>query len=198
MIQLIIKKLIETQNGIVFKIESANDVKNYTQFMKTTFKCIEPNRRIVTIIEDIDGLLQSGKETETILLNILDGMNQMDNIVYVATTNYPEELSERLLNRPSRFDRRYPITLPNEEVRKYYIENVMKPDDLAKIDIDEWVRETKDFSIAHLHELIVSTVILNNSFEKSIKIMKEFNTIKPNSAEFKKFGNKGKIGFSNE
>lgn len=191
-IQLLIKYLIEEENGVVFKIESPEDVERYSSFMHSTFKVIENTRRIVTIIEDIDGLFHSGKAVETILLNILDGMNHMDNIVYLATTNYPEELADRVINRPSRFDRRYEIGMPNEEVRKYYFEHTLKPEDLKEINIDEWVSRTDKMSIAHLRELIVSTVIQGNSFEDTIKILEEFNKTTPNS---KRFGGSKQIGF---
>lgn len=196
LIQLIIKELIEVEKGIVFKIENGDDVERYSKFMQSTFKVIEPNRRIVTMIEDIDGLFHSGKATETLLLNILDGMNQMDNIVYVATTNYPEELAERIVNRPSRFDRRYEIKLPNEEVREFYLRNTLKQEDLDDkelgIDINVWVKQTEGLSVAHLRELIVSTVIQGNTFEETIEILKDLDTKTPTS---KKFGGKGNIGF---
>jgi len=191
-IQLIIKYLIETQKGVVFKIESPDDVEKYGNFMHSTFKIIEGSRRIVTIIEDIDGLFHANKSTETLLLNILDGMNHMDNIVYVATTNYPEELADRIINRPSRFDRRYEISLPNPEVRKFYLEHTLKPEDLKEIDINMWVDQTDTLSVAHLRELIVSTVIQGNTFEETMELLKDFNEKTPNS---KKFGSKGKIGF---
>jgi len=190
-IQLIVKHLIEKESGVVFRIETPEDVQFYSNFMHSTFKVVERNRKIVTIIEDIDGLFNAGKATETLLLNILDGMNQMDNIVYLATTNFPEELGERIINRPSRFDKRYEITLPNDEVRKYYFEKTLKPHDIAAINLDEWVKQTEKMSIAHLRELIVSTVIQGNPFEEVIKTLKELNEERPNS---KKFGGKS-IGF---
>ncbi len=197
LIQLIIKQLIEEEKGIVFKIDNAGDVESYSAFMQSTFKVIEPKRRIVTIIEDIDGLFHSSKQIETLLLNILDGMNQMDNIVYVATTNYPEELAERIKNRPSRFDRRYNIELPNSEVREFYLRHTLKEEDLNnknfKIDLNRWVKETEGLSVAHLRELIVSTVIQGNTFEETIEILKEFNEKTPTSSQF---SGKGKIGFN--
>lgn len=190
-IQLIVRHLIERESGVVFRIETPEDVQFYSNFMHSTFKVIESNRKIVTIIEDIDGLFNAGKATETLLLNILDGMNQMDNIVYVATTNFPEELGERIINRPSRFDKRYEISLPNAEVRKFYFENTLKPNDIASINLDEWVKQTENMSIAHLRELVVSTVIQGNSFEHVIKTLKDLNEVRPNS---KKFGGKS-VGF---
>lgn len=195
-IQLIVKHLIENEKGVVFKIEAPPDVELFQNFMNSTFKPIEPNRRIVVIIEDIDGLFMSGKHTETILLNILDGMGQMDNVVYLATTNYPEELPDRIINRPSRFDRRYLITLPNEEVRRSYFEQALLPEDLTKIDLNKWVEESDGLSIAHLREIVVSTVIQGNSFDYIIKLMKEYTSEKPSSRKFK--GNKSTIGFASK
>ncbi len=193
-IQLIIKYLIEEENGVVFKIETPDDVDKYSSFMQSTFKVIEKTRKIVTIIEDIDGLFHAGKAVETTLLNILDGMGHMENIVYLATTNYPEELADRILNRPSRFDRLYEIKQPNAEVRKYYLEHTLLPEDLEKIDINLWVEKTENMSIAHLRELIVSTVIQGNSFEDTIGLLVKLNEDKPTVQ--KKFGKS--IGFGNK
>lgn len=191
-IQLIVKHLIEKEQGVVFKIEQPNDVETFHQFMHSTFKPIEPSRKIVVIIEDIDGLFHAGKTTETILLNILDGMGQMNNVVYLATTNYPEELADRIINRPSRFDRRYEITLPNEAVRKSYFEQLLKPEDLDKHDINLWVEKTDGLSIAHLREIVASTIILGNSFDDTIKLMQDYNQDRPTSRKFK--GSKS-VGF---
>lgn len=188
-IQLIVKHLIDNEKGVVFKIESPNEVETFHSFMQSTFKPIEPKRRIVVIIEDIDGLFHAGKSTETILLNILDGMGQMDNVVYLATTNYPEELADRIINRPSRFDRRYEITLPNEAVRKSYFEQILKPEDFKRtdmnIDLNVWVEKTDGLSIAHLREIVASTVILGNSFDDTIKLMQDYNSERPSSRKFK-------------
>jgi len=184
-IQLIVKHLIDDENGIVFKIEAPNDVDTFQGFMQTTFKIIEPNRKIVVIIEDIDGLFHASKSTETTLLNILDGMGQMNNVVYLATTNYPEELADRIINRPSRFDRRYEITLPNEDVRRSFFEQVLKPEDIPNIDLNKWVIETDGLSLAHLREVIVSTVIQGNTFDSTIKLMKDYSADRPSSRKFK-------------
>jgi hypothetical protein len=192
-IKLIVKHLIEKERGVVFKIEAPSDVENFHQFMQSTFKPIEPNRKMVVIIEDIDGLFHAGKSTETILLNILDGMGQMDNVVYLATTNYPEELADRIINRPSRFDRRYEITLPNEAVRKAYFEQILKPKDLKTIDLNAWVEKTDGLSIAHLREIVASTVILGNTFDDTIKLMQDYNSERPSSRKFK---GSSKVGFS--
>ena len=76
---------------------------------------IEPDRKIILILEDIDNFINVDKALLTKLLQILDGSNKLDNIITIATTNYQEKLEERIANRPSRFDRRYEIGLPSKE-----------------------------------------------------------------------------------
>ena len=55
---------------------------------------------------------------ESEYLSLLDGENQIGNVVYVATTNYPEKLDKRFTDRPSRFDVVQKISMPNEDGKK--------------------------------------------------------------------------------
>lgn len=80
---------------------------------------IEPNRPIVVMMEDLDAMIQSYGEPE--VLALLDGELQIDNVVFIATTNYPERLDKRIVNRPSRFDIVKLIDMPNEEARRVYL-----------------------------------------------------------------------------
>jgi DNA topoisomerase IB len=61
-------------------------------------------------------------------------VKQIEDVVYIATTNYPEKLQDRITNRPSRFDRRYKVELPNEEIRDAYIRHKLTDEDIEKID----------------------------------------------------------------
>ena len=118
------------------------------------------------VIEDIDNIVTQGHGLLSALLNVLDGVNQIDNVVYLATTNYPEKLQERISNRPSRFDRMYEIGLPNDAVRKFFIENKIDPIDLPKIDINKWVKMTDGLTLSHIKEIIVSTQIFGKKIEE--------------------------------
>jgi SpoVK/Ycf46/Vps4 family AAA+-type ATPase len=88
--------------------------------------------------------------------------------VYIATTNYTERLSERIVSRPNRFDRRIEVRSPNAECRRLYFQHKLKPSDLAVIDMEEWVARTRGMSMAHLGEVIKSVIILGNNFEETI------------------------------
>lgn len=178
-INLLTLELINKHNGIVFSINTPDDLHDFKQFVPTILRNIEPNRPIICTIEDIDSILSNyGHATKSSFLNLLDGSSQVTNIVYIATTNYPDQLEENITNRPSRFDRRYEIGLPDDEVRRVYIQNKIKSEDLQNIDIDYWVEQTEGFSISHIKELIISVVIFGNDLDESLNLMREFIDVK--------------------
>ena len=167
-VQLCIKKLIEKENGIVINIKGEDDLSMFTEFIPTIRK-IEPQRPLIVILEDIDAIAGEDKYTTTKLLNILDGVKQIENVVYLATTNYPEKLQERITNRPSRFDRRYKVEMPSALIRESYITNKLTKEDLKTINIKEWVKLTEDMSLSHLKELIISVIVMNKDFDESLE-----------------------------
>ena len=152
--------------------------------MLTKLRSIEPNRPIVVVLEDIDAIIDEGFESG--LLNLLDGENQVDNIVFLATTNYPEKLDGRIVNRPSRFDRVVKIDMPNEEARRMYLTEklgsarVIDEDTKTAIDL---AKETKGLSIAHLKELIIG-IYCQKSKPKDVLRRLESMKTRPNSSEF--------------
>jgi len=166
-IQLCTKYLIEKMGGIVINISKEEQVEMYDK-MLGSFRVIERNRPLIVIFEDIDAIAGESGYSTSMILNILDGVKQIDNVVYIATTNYPEKLEERITNRPSRFDRRYEILMPNDDVRRSYIVNKLTEEDLEKIDLNSWVNETKGLSLAHMRELVVSVIAMGNSFEDTL------------------------------
>lgn len=192
-INLLCKKLIDEKNGVIFTLSNQDELRYYTNFMPEIYRMIEPTRPIICIIEDIDGVCQN-KEVESNLLNVLDGIEQLQNVVYLATTNYTEKLSERILNRPNRFDIRIEVKSPNAECRKIYFEHKLKETDLKKIDIDEWVKKTEGMTMAHLGEIIKSVIILDNDFDETIERLGGMKQIPQSRNYNKEF--QDKIGFS--
>jgi chromosomal replication initiation ATPase DnaA len=163
-IQLISKQLIEN-DGIILNIKNNDDVEYFIDFI-ATFRKIEPNRPLIVLLEDIDSIAGENNHSTSKLLNILDGVKQIEDVVYIATTNYPEKLQERITNRPSRFDRRYKVELPNEEIREAYIRHKLKDEDLKNVNISEWVKRTEGMSLSHLKEVVISTIVMGKEFEE--------------------------------
>lgn len=199
-IDIVISDLISKYNGIVYKISDADHLHDFQELFVNRIRIIEPERKILCIIEDIDGLFESDKSVQTKLLNLLDGINQTNHIVYMATTNYPENLAERILNRPSRFDKRYEFKLPTSDIRLSYLSSALSKKDKETIDIDDWVRKSKGLSLAHLRELIVSVIILGNDMENEFNVLIDMKHL-PTSEKTNKVGfssngtGNGKVGF---
>jgi hypothetical protein len=150
---------------------------------------IEPDRPIIIVLEDIEEMIDNYGEHG--LLGLLDGEHQVSNVVVLATTNYPERLGERIINRPSRFDEVILVDMPSAKARFRYLKHVLK-DTVSDAEINTWVAATEKFSIAHLRELIVATQCLGRPYEEVVNRLKRMK-IKPNS---EKRGKEADMGFA--
>jgi hypothetical protein len=119
---------------------------------------IEPNRTLLTVTEDLDEYFKSDKNPKQIL-SMYDGENQVDHVVHIATTNYPENLEDRIIQRPSRFDMVLLLGTPRREAREAYLRNILHQE-LPEGEFQSIVDGTKGLSLAHLKEYVVSTVCL--------------------------------------
>lgn len=169
-INFLIHILVKEFGGLVFDYSWGCDE------MIRQVRLMEPDKPIMVIMEDIDGILASGSTSK--ILNLLDGNSQIDNIVYLATTNYLDRLEPRIRNRPSRFDRKFEIGFPTDEVRKFFIEQKLKEQDLANIDMGAWVRDTAGMTLSHLKELIVSVIVMGKPYDEVISTLKEMNEMR--------------------
>jgi SpoVK/Ycf46/Vps4 family AAA+-type ATPase len=133
------------------------DVDTFISSMQLLRK-IQPERPIVVFIEDID---QWAHDTD--LLDMLDGGSQIDNVVYIATTNYLEHLPPRIKNRPSRFDRRIEIDPPEEDTRREFFASLSNEPNNKEW--AEWAKKTEDMTFAHMKELFISVKVLENDFD---------------------------------
>jgi hypothetical protein len=178
-IQLIMRDVV-AQGGIVIKFGHPSIFSEGVR----KFREIQPDTPVVILMEDIDSIIETYNESD--VLNILDGVSQIDKAVFLATTNYPEKLGARIINRPSRFDKRFKIDHPNAESRRIYLEYIMggpvKVKDL-KIDLDRWVEDTEDFSLAHLKELFTAVIILGDEYNDALEALSSMREIKPTSSD---------------
>jgi ATPase family protein associated with various cellular activities (AAA) len=115
----------------------------------------------VLVLEDLDSLLTP--QNRSFFLNELDGFAANIGIVTLATTNHPERLDPAILDRPSRFDRKYPFDLPEQPERMAYIslwnatlEETLRISDAAMLQLSE---ATDGFSFAYLKELFLSAMM---------------------------------------
>lgn len=142
---------------------------------------IEPNRPLIVILEDIDAIVEQYGEPD--LLAMLDGELQVDNVVFVATTNYPQRLDKRFINRPSRFDEIIKIGMPSSDAREFYLSH--KNPRLADnpIELATWVKMTRGFSVAHLKELVISVECFGKSVEEATHRLRSMMEATPSRYE---------------
>lgn len=162
-LQLVSEDVIE-RGGIVIKFDNPDIFVRGFRALRQ----IQPDTPVVVTMEDIDSLLAMYSEAE--IINILDGAERFDKVIFMATTNYPELLGKRIVNRPSRFDKRYKIGSPTFESRQIYFRHLAG--DLADIDINKYAEDTEGLSIAHLKELFVSVIILGNDYDETLETLK--------------------------
>ncbi len=111
------------------------------------------------MLEDLDSLITP--QNRSFFLNELDGFAANIGIVTLATTNHPERLDPAILDRPSRFDRKYPFDLPESPERLAYItlwNDSLKPGlKLPQESLTRISTLTDGFSFAYLKELFLSS-----------------------------------------
>ncbi len=143
-IKLVSRKLVQ-RDGTVFYADSHPAV--VSTFL-TEFSRIERDRKCIVILEDIDSLIS--RYGESSYLEMLDSAKTIDNVLFIATTNYPDRLDPRIYNRPGRFSHVVKIGLPCAKARTAFLKAVLK----NHRDVELIVSSTDGFSIDHLSALI--------------------------------------------
>ena len=134
----------------------------------TTYREAHPDRPAIVFLEDVDDICLDDEEG---LLNLLDGSSQINNVVYIATTNNLSDLPQRIQNRPSRFDKKIEIGYPDVESRYKYLCLIAKVEDSNEY--QEWADKTDGLSFAHLKELFIGVKILGGQLDEVIERLKE-------------------------
>jgi hypothetical protein len=176
-------------DAIVFIPKADECGSDFLACMKK-IKAVEPNKKVLVVMEDFEAYLQNGPVL-TQWLNILDGTLGFNNTVYLATSNYPENIDVRFTNRPSRFDTVYVVDAPTFEDRLAYIKN-------RKMDIDEQTirdiaNDTVGMSYAHIKELLISVYLFKQDYKNVTERMLNQSEHPISSQDFEE--KKTKMGF---
>ena len=118
-------------------------------------------RPAMVVIEDVD-LIASDRELmgpceESLLnklLNEMDGLKEDADILFVLTTNRPEELESALAGRPGRIDQAIEVPLPDAIGRGKLVRLYGRNLPLDESVVDEAVRRTDGVSAAFIKELM--------------------------------------------
>ena len=118
----------------------------------------------MVVIEDVDLIARDremmGPCEETLLnrlLNEMDGLKEDADILFVLTTNRPEQLEDALANRPGRIDQAIEIALPDDVGRRKLIQLYGKELALDEALVSEAAHRTRGVSAAFIKELMRRT-----------------------------------------
>lgn len=132
-----------------------------------TFRAIEPERDVVVCLEDIDEHIKYGGVHS--LLETMDGLNSVNHVMFIATTNNQESIPSKLM-RTGRIDRKLTIPMPNVRERLRYLENKQQfPRKVA----EEVSVYTEGFGYSDLKALVQFHKGYNISLKQAIRTIKE-------------------------
>ena len=154
--------LAKALEGHTTLLISAEQVGLLAEYM-TLARLLQPS---MVIIEDVDLIARDRTEMDSPceevllnkLLNEMDGLREDADILFILTTNRPEQLERALASRPGRIDQAIEFPLPDELGRRkltaLYSEGIAVPESV----IQEVVRRTEGVSAAFIKELMRRTV----------------------------------------
>jgi hypothetical protein len=174
-----------------FKAEHSTDEDN----IHAVFDRARKSAPCILVLEDLDSLLNN--ENRSFFLNELDGFAANTGVVTLATTNHPEKLDSAILDRPSRFDRKYPFDLPEQPERLAYItlwNETLKPalriSEAGAVQLSDL---TTGFSFAYLKELFLSSMMhwvgsagqetMEQAMIEQVDVLREQMLSAPNTSE---------------
>jgi hypothetical protein len=128
------------------------------------------NRRLKIIV--LEELVTHTNGDSKQLLNLLDGVNGLDNFIVIATTNYPEEIPSNIIQRPSRFDIVRHIDLPDYNTVGKIIEFY-----LERSPTEQEVSLMLGLSCAMIKEACLRVTLFTSTLEKEKNNFKELEQL---------------------
>lgn len=135
-------------------------ISNHTDdsCIKEAFLYAETQSPALLYFEDLDSLFDSGIDISA-FLNLLDGIAAKNGMLVIGTTNNINNLRSNITDRPSRFDRKFEIPLPDQDMALKYIKKcfgnlitLKQAQDISKNS------KKYNFSYAYLKELYISSM----------------------------------------
>ncbi|WP_255190611.1 CDC48 family AAA ATPase [Natronobeatus ordinarius] len=131
--------------------------------VREIFSKARENAPAIVFFDEIDALAGErgrtsadagvGERVVSQLLTELDGLESLENVVVIATTNRPDLLDDALL-RPGRFDRHLHVPVPDEDARTAILEVHTAAKPLADdVDLERLARRTEGYVGADLESI---------------------------------------------
>jgi len=169
----LLRRQIIKRNGVIFV-----PTEDFGLFNKSLadFRSMEPDRPIMTIVEDLETYLESSNgsnlaSNEKAALSLYDGERQVNNVIHIATTNKPDAIADRFIRRPGRFDVVIGVHAPGRETRGAYLRHICK--NIEEKQINEILDQTDGLSLAYMREIATTYLVLEIPLKETIARLKK-------------------------
>lgn len=172
----LIRTIIANYNFKPVTVQSGTQTNDDT--ITEAFEYASHQEPALLYIEDFDTLLGQTISLSH-FLNMLDGVSSKNGLMVICTANDLSKLKESVVDRPSRFDRKFEFPVPNFDMTVEYLTkwfgDILKPAEYKKI-----ANETVDmnFSFAYLKELYIGSIYTALSDGRETPTIKDVNITK--------------------
>ena len=183
-IRLLIDRVLEKE-GVIVLIDDFHSAVKAMPDIRRQDRLVP----LLTLCEDMDEVLDTRGHVGA-ALSFYDGQHQLNNVLHIATTNYPEKIESRFLKRPGRFDLVIGIHAPAAETRLAYLKAMTADLGVTDTKIKNIVQRTDGMCISYLREIVAAHFGLKEDLDEVIQRL---------NVNFKKkisSRRKGDLGFS--
>jgi len=183
-IRLLIDRVLEKE-GVIVLIDDFHSAVKAMPDIRRQDRLVP----LLTLCEDMDEVLDTRGHVGA-ALSFYDGQHQLNNVLHIATTNYPEKIESRFLKRPGRFDLVIGIHAPAQETRMAYLKAMTAGLDVTDAKLKNIVNRTDGMCISYLREIVAAHFGLKENLDEVITRL---------NVNFKKkisSRRKGDLGFS--
>ncbi len=164
---MLAKAVATSTNSTFIEVVASELVQKFigegAKLVKDIFELAREKAPAIVFIDELDALAAERVDMATSgerevnrtfmqLLTEIDGFSDLDNVKIIAATNRVDIIDPAIL-RPGRFDRMIEVPLPKKEGRKSIFDIHTKDMPLHRVDIDNLLDKTENFSGAEIRAI---------------------------------------------
>lgn len=162
----LIAEFFVKKGGVVFFTGARSNLYETKEALQK-FRAIQAEPLLI-VIEEFD-LIRDVEDVDMVM-QMMDGVDQINNVVFLCTTNFLERIDPRFVQRPSRIDEIIHVGTPSAVARRSYLSNLLRffggIDDAATL--EEFVLKTDGLLLAHVKEAVIAVRVLEQPLDATV------------------------------
>lgn len=167
------RELVSRLGAVVVRLENARHIDVFNNGGVHEFSNNMQNRLKVIVFEELSDVIKDEQIRQSVV-NVLDSSQLRESVLFLATTNRPEELPKNLVDRPGRLDYLegiYPEDNDPEYVPEFYEHLMGEPYPVEDEDWTEMVSE--ELTPAYVKGLFINAYENNETLKKTYERIEE-------------------------